>query len=57
MSDLVERLRGRGCVSKIYIEAADEIERLRAALRTLGFEYHDDDYQVIARRALLAHLY
>jgi hypothetical protein len=36
MSDIVERLRREGCEYREQIEAADEIERLRAALEEIS---------------------
>ena len=59
MTDIVERLRDwPSCTAVICKEAADEIERLRAALAILGEEVdaHIDDIKLLretlARRAL-----
>ena len=51
MSDLVERLRGKNAKygrqvpMSIYTEAADEIERLKAALRLIYTWNTSGDYQ------------
>ncbi len=62
--DIVERLRGLGC-NEIEVEAADEIERLREALRGLDEAYcragspmtkaerHEDRMRLIAAREAL----